>query len=70
MKHNELLLKALLTLFYSWGGDTPTEVYWGANELLVWFEAEFEVELGIRFEIDPITNESNYDNVIEKIKNI
>ena len=52
-------------MFFSWGGDTPPEVFWGANELLDWYEKEFNVELGIRFDEE----NSNYDEVIEAIKN-
>ena len=33
VKHKDLLLKALSTLFYSWGSDAPDEVFWGANDL-------------------------------------
>jgi hypothetical protein len=63
--HKEMLISALGTLFWSWGGDTPPEVYWGANDLLEWYEAEFDLELGIRFDEEQI----NYDDVIEAIRN-
>lgn len=29
-----MLIVALDTLFFSWGSDTPDEVYWGANEVI------------------------------------
>jgi len=70
MKQKELLIKALSTLFYSWGSDTPDEVFWGANKILDWFEKEFDVNLEIRFERDEETFEDNYNEVIEKIKNL
>jgi len=70
MKQKELLIKSLSTLFYSWGSDTPDEVYWAANELLDWFEKEFNVTLEIRFERDEKTYEDNFDKVIEKIFNL
>ena len=70
LTHKELLVKSLGTLFYSWGMDTPDEVYWAANELLDWFEKEFNVNLEIRFERDENTYEDNFDKVIEKIKNL
>ena len=64
VKEKEMLEKALDTLFFSWGSDAPEEVYWGANELLDWFEKEFDVSLGIRFDEETF----NYDDVIEAIK--
>jgi len=71
MKNKEAFIKALSTLFHSWGSDTPPEVIWGANELLEWFELEFEVKLNIRFleEGEP-EYEGNYDKVIEAIQNL
>ena len=41
------LTKALSTLFFGGGGDTPDNVVWGANELLEWYEQEFNVKLNI-----------------------
>ena len=72
-KNKEMLIKALNTLFYSWGGDTPEEVYWGACELLDWYESEFGVTLGIRFERDDSTCTNpgisdNFNEVIEAIR--
>jgi hypothetical protein len=69
VNQKEMLIKALSTLFYSWGSDTPPEVYWGANELLDWYEKEFDLELGIRFISDEITFVNNYEEVIEAIRN-
>jgi hypothetical protein len=65
----EMLVKSLDTLFLSWGSDTPDEVFWGANELLDWYEEEFNLSLGIRFERDEQTFDTNYDDVIEAIRN-
>lgn len=70
MKEKELLIKALDTLFHSWGSDTPDEVFWGANDLLYWFEKEFKVSLHIRFERDETTFETNYDDVINVINSL
>ena len=73
--NKELFLKALSTLFWSWGSDTPSEAYWAANEFLDYFEAVNNVQLGIRFE-EPNSeppnydNDHNYDEVIKKIKQI
>jgi hypothetical protein len=69
MKNVNNFIKSLSTLFYSWGSDTPDEVYWGCNELLDWFEQEFDVEIGMRFERDSDYN-SNYSEVVKKIKDI
>ena len=69
VKQKEMFLSALSTLFHSWGSDTPDEVYWGANELLDWYEAEFNISLGIRFDVDQSDYGSNYLAVIEAIKN-
>ena len=63
MKYKEMFIKSLNCLFFSWGGDTPHEVIWGANDLLDWYEKEYNVSLEIRF------NEENFDEVIEVINN-
>ena len=65
VNQKELLIKSLGTLFYSWGSEAPSEVFWGANELLDWYEEEFELKLGIRFDEE---NE-NFEEVIEAIQN-
>jgi hypothetical protein len=63
LKHKEEFLESIKTLLYSWGGDTPSEVYWGLNELLDWYEMEFEVKLP-RFE----ENEDGHGNDGEVLK--
>jgi hypothetical protein len=65
MKNKDLFLKAIDTLYWSWGSEAPPEVSWGCNELLEWYEAEYNVVLGVRFEEDC----QNYEEVIEAIKN-
>jgi hypothetical protein len=69
VNQKEMLIKSLGTLFHSWGSDTPDEVYWGANELLDWYEKEFNLQLNIRFERDEQTWDTNYEDVIESIRN-
>ncbi len=69
VSQKDMLIKSLGTLFFSWGSDTPEEVFWGANELLDWYEKEFNLSLGIRFGRDEITWDTNYEDVIEAIKN-
>lgn len=65
MKQKELFIEALKFLFYKWGSDAPWEVVWGCNYLLDWYEAEYNVSLGVRFS----ENEFNLNEVIEAIKN-
>ncbi len=69
MKNKELFIKALHTLFESWGQDTPPEVIWGSNELLDWYESEYNVVLGVRFEEDWENGGGclNYQDVINAI---
>lgn len=62
----ELFIKALKTLFFSWGGDTPAEAYWTANELLDYYESQNNVKLGIRFTTE--TGEE-FDDVVNAIRN-
>ncbi len=38
-------LEWMETLLYSWGGDTPQEVYWGLNEMIVWLNTEHDFQL-------------------------
>lgn len=65
MKEKEKFIEALNTLFYSWGGDTPPEVFWGGNDLLEWYEAEYGISLDIKFdELNP----GNFDDVIKEIR--
>lgn len=67
MKEKELFIAALLTLFYSWGGEPPPEVCWGGNELLDWYEKEYDVKLGIRFKEDE--DGQLFEDVCEAIRN-
>jgi hypothetical protein len=69
MKNKEAFINSLSTLFFSWGSDTPSEVIWGANDLLDWFESEYNVTLNIRFEESQLCGCDNYDDVIDAIRN-
>lgn len=69
IKHTDMLISAINTLFFSWGSDTPDEVFWGANELLDWYETEYNITLGIRFDRDEETYETNFDDVINALLN-
>lgn len=44
-EHRKTLIKTFSTLLYSWGGDTPQEAIWAANELIDWINLEFGVTL-------------------------
>lgn len=71
MKEKELFIKALNGLFFYWGSDAPPEAYWAANDLLDWYEKEYDVLLNIRFEEENVYKLvfDNFDKVIEAIKN-
>ncbi len=43
MTNKDLLIGAIETLTYSWGSDTPQEVYWGLTELITFLNAEYNV---------------------------
>lgn len=65
MKNKDKFIKSISTLFHTWGGDTPSEVFWGCNDLLEWYEQEYNVVLGVRFDEE----NPNYEEVIQAIKN-
>lgn len=69
MKEKDLFINALSTLFWSWGGDPYSEVIWAGNDLLVWYEKEYNVKLNIRFDERNDENGYDYNEVIEAIKN-
>jgi hypothetical protein len=64
MKEKELFITALSSLFYDWGSDTPAEVFWGCNSLLEWYEKEYNLTLGVRFDEE----NPNFDDVISSIR--
>jgi hypothetical protein len=70
MKNKELFFQALNTLFWSFGGGPPAEVIWGANDLLEWFETEYNVKLQNRFSEDPMTMAEDFQKVIEEINSL
>lgn len=65
VNHKEIFISALYGMFFAWGGDTPSEVYWAGNDLLNWYELEFGIQLNIRFDEENF----NYPEVIEAIRN-
>ena len=70
MKEKELFIKALNTLFWSFGSEPPAEVVWGANDLLEWVEVEYGVKLKNRFSEDLDTMGDDFEAVIEEIENL
>ena len=69
MKNIKLFISALETLFYSWGSECGDEVIWGCNGLLDWYEKEYNVTLGIRFERDS-NFKDNFEEVFNKLREI
>lgn len=62
MRQKELFIKALSTLLFSWGGDPPPESVWAGNELLDWYEREYNVQLNERL-IEEEGEGTNFDAV-------
>lgn len=67
-----LFVKALKTLFYSWGSDTPSEAIWAANEFLDYFEKVNGITLSGRFEeLEQTPNwDINNENLLSEIENL
>ena len=61
MEITEEIKKAFVTLCYSWGGDTPAEAVWAANEFMQIFMETKEIVL-----LDESTE--NYEEFINQIK--
>jgi hypothetical protein len=72
MKNKKEFFAMLSTLLGSWGGDTPPEATWTANELVDWVEKEFGVKVESRFAeaYDEKAEEDHNDNVIEELKRV
>ena len=45
MNERALFLKAIRTLLYTWGGDTPPEAIWTLQELIEWLNKEFGLNI-------------------------
>ncbi len=67
MNNKELLIKALNTLFWSFGSDAPPEVIWGVNELLEWIEHEFNVKFENQFS-EGSSIEDDFERIIKQIE--
>jgi len=69
----DLFVKALSTLLFSWGSDTPPEAIWAANEFLDYFEKVNKITLSGRFEETDYDNEDYEENnniLLDEIKNL
>jgi hypothetical protein len=75
MIHKDKFVEALSTLLHSWGGDTPPEATWAANELLDFYEAETGHVMGFRlvesgvdpFEEDGVFYIDNFETIRQGI---
>jgi hypothetical protein len=54
----EKFIKALNTLLYSWGGDTPPDAIWAANDFLDYYEEVLGVTIHSRFVEDDSLGEN------------
>lgn len=53
MKNKEQLVQAFKTLLHSWGGDTPAEAIWAANEMMAAITGVEENQLQFTLEEEP-----------------
>jgi hypothetical protein len=56
----EALLKFLNTLLFSWGGDTPPEAIWAANDFLELWELNTGVTFPTKFVEDDVEEANSY----------
>ncbi len=59
---------AFTTLLYAWGGDTPPEAIWAANEFLRILEVAYPVLVGLDFQEDNSTGIN--DNILDTLKTL
>jgi len=62
-----LVINFLSGLFYDWGGDTPAEAVWAANDFLKYFQKTEGVV--IKNEFDE-AEDNNFELIITEIKNL
>lgn len=68
MKEKGKFIAALNTMLWSWGGDTPSDAIWAANEMVEWAEAEYGITVDGRFaEVTEPEYEDN-EKVIEELE--
>lgn len=66
MEQKELFLEAFSTLLYSWGSDAPPEAIWTANDLIKWYNKEFDKKVPEFTREDDISEE--YDIIVKAIR--
>lgn len=66
----ELIEAFLSTLLYSWGGDTPSEAIWAANDFLDVLENLYNYDFILSFEELSDTSGVNNQLVIEEIRRL
>ncbi len=49
MPYNNKFEAFMGTLFHSWGGDTPQDAVWAANDFIEWAIEEFDIEVSARY---------------------
>ena len=62
------LHKIFHSLLYSWGGDTPPEAIWSANDFLDYFKPNHPELKGLEFLEDDDNGENN--RILEIIKTL
>ncbi len=70
MYNIEEFFLAFSTLLHSWGGDTPSEATWAANEMIDWIVVEYEIDYEKRFDEDPSDDGENNSTIVEELKAI
>jgi hypothetical protein len=65
-QNKQLFIKALKTLLFSWGGDTPAEAVWASNEFLDFYEKETGQVFSKRFDEDC----SNSDEIFDELEKL
>ena len=70
MYNIEEFFLALSTLLHSWGGDTPAEATWSANEMIDWIVVEYEIDFERRFDEDPTDEGLNNSLIVPELKAI
>jgi len=63
IRNKDKLKKAFLTLFFSWGGDTPPEAVWAANDFLAFLESELGINFQNRFEEIDVTDDDKFEEI-------
>ena len=63
MINKVMFFEAMITLLFSWGGYTPADAVWAANEFLDFYEKETGEVLGFRIDEDEDKNKIAYEKI-------